>query len=302
MSGTLSGLVAVLLWGAAPVTLKLLVVALPGALASTATYAVASLLSLPWLLHAVRQGGVSLRTWVHLVVIGLMLTSAFNLLVSLAAPGVRGTTIGAIVALEPLMVALFSAMLLRRWPSLVTQAALLLSLVGVWLLTIPSADVPVTSTSDAAWAISLVVLGAALWSLGVVLATRIVTPWGPLQTSMVMIGTGSLPFLLAVPFHSSWSSVEWSTDVIAGLVFMALGATLLANILWLRALRVLGTISTSLMINLIPLTTVALSILWLGESWDKRQMAGAALVLSGLSVPTLLNFANRVRRQPSTRP
>ncbi len=287
MPGVLCGLAAVLLWGTAPVTLKAMVGDLPGALASAAIYSLAALITLPWLWRAVRQGGVPMQTWLALIAIGLMLTSAFNMLVSLAAPGVRGTTIGAIVALEPLMVALFAAALTRRWPARTTMAAVLLSLIGVWLLIAPGPTVNV-GERDATWAIALVVLGAMLWSLAVVLAARLPTPWSPLQTSMVLIGTGSLPFLFAAPLLPGWSTVSWSAGLVASVGFMAVGVTVLANVLWLRALRAMGAVSTSLLINLVPLTAVTLSVLWLGEPWSPRQLAGALLVLCGLSLPTLL--------------
>lgn len=292
MGGALSGLAAVLLWGTAPVALKALVGALPGALASSAIYALAALITLPWLRRALRQGGVPARTWGQLLAIGLMLTSAFNLLVSLAAPGVRGTTIGAVVALEPLMVALFAAALTRQRPSGPTLAALLLSLAGVWLLIAPGAA---GGPRDAAWAVALVLLGAALWSLAVVLAARLRTPWPPLQSSMVMVGAGSLPFLIAAPLLPGWAAVSWSPTVLGGLGFMALGVTVLANVLWLRALRAMGAVPTSLLINLVPLTTVALSVLWLGEPWGARQLAGSLLVLASLSLPPLLQALRRPR-------
>lgn len=301
MSGVLSGLAAVLLWGTAPVTLKAMVGTLPGMLASAAIYALAALIALPWLWRALRQGGVSARTWLALLAIGLMLTSAFNLLVSLAAPGVRGTTIGAIVALEPLMVALFASAFTRRWPPRTTLAALLLSLGGVWLLVAPGSAAD-GSTGDAAWAITLVLVGAALWSLAVVLAARVSTPWPPLQTSMVLIGIGSLPFLLAAPVLPGWSAVPWSPGLLAGVGFMAVGATVLANVLWLRALRAMGAVSTSLLINLVPLTTVTLSVLWLGEPWSTRQLAGALLVLGGLSLPALMQRRAPPPPTPPTAP
>lgn len=297
MTGAASGLAAVLLWGMAPVALKSLVGPLSGATVSTAIYALAAGLTLPWLLRAWRQGGVDALTWLRVIAIGVMLTSAFNLLVSLAATGVRGTTIGAVVALEPLMVALFAAALTRRWPARATVAALLLSLAGVWLLIAPAGAVG-ASGRDAPWAVALVVLGAALWSAAVVLASRLGTPWPPLQTSMVMICAGSLPFLLAAPWVLSGAHAAWSPGAIGGVLFMAVGVTVLANVLWLHALRAMGAVSTSLLINLVPLTTVSLSVIWLGEPWTTRQLAGTVLVLSALLLNPLLQALSRHRAKP----
>ncbi len=297
MTGAASGLAAVLLWGMAPVALKSLVGPLSGVTVSTAIYALAAGLTLPWLLRAWRHGGVDTPTWWRVIAIGVMLTSAFNLLVSLAATGVRGTTIGAVVALEPLMVAVFAAVLTRSWPTRATLAALLLSLAGVWLLIAPAGALG-ASGRDAPWAVALVVLGAALWSGAVVLASRLNTPWPPLQTSMVMICAGSLPFLFAAPWLLSGSHAAWTPGAIGGVLFMAVGVTVLANVLWLHALRAMGPVSTSLLINLVPLTTVSLSVIWLGEPWSARQLAGTALVLSALTLNPVLQALRRHRATP----
>lgn len=293
MYHTASAFAAVLLWGTAPVALKLLAGALPGAALPTAIYTLVACITLPWLILALRQGGLTASAWCGLSVIGFMLTSAFNLLISLAAPSVRGTTIGAVVALEPLMIALIAAVLTRSWPARTVVMALLLSLAGVWLLVAPAGDAAQDARVDAPWAVALVIFGAALWSCAVVLAARLATPWSPLQTSMVMLCAGSLPFLLASPWLAAWPPAGWSIGIIGGLLFMV-GVTVLANVLWLRALRALGPVATSLLINLIPLTTVGLSIAWLGESWSLRQLAGCALVVTAITFQPLLR-AMRLR-------
>lgn len=301
MPYALCGLAAVLIWGMSPVALKLLVGNLPGAAATTAIYGIAAGLTLPWLVAAVRRGGVAWPAWARVIAIGVMLTSAFNLLVALAAPGIRGTTIGAIIALEPLMVALIAAGMARRRPGLSTLVALLLSLAGVWLLIGQSAAGD-ASAHDAPWAVALVVLGALLWSFAVVLAARMTTVWPPLQTSMVMICCGSLPFLLAVPWLPWWPAATWSWEAACGVLFMALGVTVLANVLWLRAVRAIGPTASSLLINLSPLTTVALAVIWLGEPWSARQLVGAVLIVAAMSLKPMLQALDRRRITQESHP
>ena len=50
------------------------------------------------------------------------------------------------------------------------------------------------------------------------------------------------------------------------------------------------------------MTTVALSVLWLGEPWGARQLAGTLLVLAGLSLPPLLQALRRPRPTDPTTP
>lgn len=279
------GVAAMLLWGAAPVVLKTLAAQLPGLWVMTVVYSVAACVTLPWVLGALRQGGVSGGAWIKVALVGILLTSCFNLLAAIAAPSVKGTTLGAIIALEPLMVAAIAAIMARRWLSWSTSLALVVSLLGAWFL-VASPGGGTDAGQNALWAVLLVILGAMLWSLAVVLAGRLQLPWKPLQTSMIMICAGSLPFLLLAPLllkDGPGLAQAWSSSLLGGIVFMALGATVAANLLWLRSIRELGALANSLLINLGPLVTFALSATFLGESWGAWQTAGATLILAGLT-------------------
>lgn len=183
------GVAAMLLWGAAPVVLKALVAQLSGLWVMTVVYSLAACLTLPWVIKAAREGGVSRASWLKVAAVGVLLTSCFNFLAAIAAPSVRGTTLGAIIALEPLMVAAIAALVARRWVSWSTSLALIMSLSGAWLL-VAAPGTGSDGGTNAPWAVSLVVVGAVLWSSAVVLAGRLQQVWPPLQTSMIMICFG----------------------------------------------------------------------------------------------------------------
>jgi len=279
------GVAAMLLWGAAPVVLKTLVTQLSGFWVMTVVYSLAACLTLPWVIKAMRDGTVSRATWLKVAAVGILLTSCFNLLAAIAAPFVKGTTLGAIIALEPLMVAAIAALAARRWISRATGLALLISLSGAWLL-VAAPGTGSDSGQNASWAVSLVVVGALLWSAAVALAGRLPPSWPPLQTSMIMICFGSLPFLAMAPFvlpGAGGSALLASVGSLAGIAFMALGATVAANLLWLRSIRELGPLANSLLINLGPLVTFVLSAGFLGEAWGALQTLGATLIIVGLS-------------------
>lgn len=278
------GIAAMLLWGAAPVVLKGLATQGSGFLLMVVVYALAACITFPWALSAVRQGTTSLSTWFKIAVIGVLLTSCFNLLAALAAPAVRGTTLGAVIALEPLMVALIAALIARKWLSWQTSVALVVSLAGAWLLI--NASGQADAGQDALWAVCLVVIGALLWSVAVVFAGHVQLSWSPLQTAMIMIFCGSFPFLVLFPFVflSTEVFLPSSLSTYVGIVFMAVGATVMANLFWLRSIRELGPLPNSLLINLGPLVTFALSATFLGEEWGRWQTLGALLILLGLTL------------------
>lgn len=88
------------------------------------------------------------------------------------------------------------------------------------------------------------------------------------------------PFLLS---GAGGAALSWSAGSLAGIAFMALGATVAANLLWLRSIRELGPLANSLLINLGPLVTFALSATFLGEAWGALQTLGAVMIILGLS-------------------
>ena len=75
-----------------------------------------------------------------------------------------------------------------------------------------------------------------------------------------------------------------NSTVITSLLYMAIGPSILAYLCWNHGLYVLGPSRGGLFINLIPLFTAILSILFLGESLQFFHLVGGTLLLVGIIV------------------
>jgi drug/metabolite transporter (DMT)-like permease len=99
------------------------------------------------------------------------------------------------------------------------------------------------------------------------------TTWGSVA-GMAML----LPFALwSLPGSSGYTPLFWM-DVF----YLGLGATVAGFFLWSRGLHVLGASRAAVFMNLVPVFTVAMAVLFLHEQVSLVQVAGMAIVLVGV--------------------
>jgi drug/metabolite transporter (DMT)-like permease len=116
--------------------------------------------------------------------------------------------------------------------------------------------------------------------------------WSHIQTGMRTLGQFgfALLFFLFFVTRSAWvfSSRDW-----AGLLFLAVGVTLVGHSLWVRVTTRLPPAVTSIIYyGNIPVA-IALSVLLLHEPLTARTMSGAAMIIAG----SVIGLAARVKTQ-----
>jgi drug/metabolite transporter (DMT)-like permease len=135
----------------------------------------------------------------------------------------------------------------------------------------------------------LLVVGAAVtWSVYSVGSRRMVHKYGSLPVTAWTLWVGSaglvlmgLPSLFSSPVHRA-SPLAWAGVAYAGI--LAIG---LAYILWYRGVQRIGNSRTAAYSNLTPVVALAVAWVWLGETPGSLQLAGAGVVLAGLSLTRL---------------
>ena len=92
-----------------------------------------------------------------------------------------------------------------------------------------------------------------------------------------------LPALAVSGFHPDASRLR-QPAVLLPMLFLGLGASALCFVTWNLAVRALGAVKTSIYIYLVPVITIAASVLILNEPFTGRTAAGTLLTLLGLTV------------------
>lgn len=130
----------------------------------------------------------------------------------------------------------------------------------------------------------LLIMGAAVvWALYTVGSRDLVRKYGSLAvTAWVMwVGTALL-VVLGIPDLLAFDGAPpgaWAAVAFAG--FFGIG---LAYLLWYIGVRVLGNTHTAVYQNMVPIGAIAVAWLWLDEVPTALQLAGAAVVIGGVSL------------------
>jgi len=129
----------------------------------------------------------------------------------------------------------------------------------------------------------LLALGtAAAWAVGSVLSKPFLGRYSALKFSAVTLAAGALsalPFGAAAVARTSWEGVTGTGWLM--LPYLTVGSIALANSLWNRGIAGVEVSQAAVFSNLIPVTTLGLSALLLGERITLPLLGGGALVVIG---------------------
>ncbi|HXF33079.1 MAG TPA: DMT family transporter [Candidatus Acidoferrales bacterium] len=200
---------------------------------------------------------------------GLAFTGAERL------PAALGSLLGNIAPISTLVLA---ALFLRERPTLKQIAGIALAFAGVCVIAFPKLG----HVADLV-AIGLMLAGAFMQSVNTICMKRAI-----LQDQIVVNAFqctfGGLAILAYLFATGSFRPIEPTAPVIGSIVYVALLATALANLLWSRALTLFTASTASLIIFMAPVFGHVWSWLILHEPVDPFEVAGAAMVIAGMAV------------------
>lgn len=132
----------------------------------------------------------------------------------------------------------------------------------------------------------LLMVGAAvLWSVYTVAGRGPIRRYGPLRTTTWTLWVGTpLLVLMGLPSIVRTDLAAVPPVVWAGVVYAGLLSVGLAYLIWYRGVQRLGNNRTAVYSNLVPVAALATAWVWLGEVPTALQLAGAGVILLGLSV------------------
>ncbi|MGC3962990.1 MAG: DMT family transporter [Rhodocyclaceae bacterium] len=198
-----------------------------------------------------------------------------------------------VVATLPLLTALIQGLRTRNWPASHTVTAMLLALSGV-VLVVSNGHPATLLASRSALGDAMILAGALCWAF-YTLGARDFPHWSPLRYSAVtlLFGFGGIAVVCLMAFEAGATHVPSGADLATAwphLLFMALGASIIAVLSWNSGVRRLGPVNGALFINVVPISTFAVEAIG-GRMPSAWELAGGALVIAAL----LLNGLYRPR-------
>lgn len=277
----LAALAAVVIWGASPVATKLAVADLAPFTVAVLRTVLGGLAAIPVAL-ALRiplPSGASQRR--VLLLSGLCGFVFFPVLFSLGVHRTSANHASMILASLPLFTGAIAHLWERRLPGRWWWAGCTLALAGEAVLVgARSAD-----PGDATLTGDLIVLGANVFaSLGYVAGARLqrqgypstgTTFWGAAGPALLLLPV--LPFLMADIDVAMVGADAW-----AGVVYLAIGVTIVGYVLWYGALGRGGIARMGLFQFFQPISGVILAAVLLGEGLTTSFLAASAIVLVGV--------------------
>ncbi|MGW2278141.1 DMT family transporter [Streptomyces sp. NPDC001770] len=213
--------------------------------------------------------------WWRSAVLGLLNTSAFFVLVYIAAQRLATSTASMVMALSPLVMTVTAWALLAQRPRAVHLAGGASGLAGVALMMWGRTGGGGTGGLIASVSAMLVS------SLGYVLSQRWSSGAGVLATTAWQLCFGGV-LLLAAAAVREGAPPPLDRRALLGFCYVTLVATALAFLAWFAALRLLPAATVGLVGLLNPVTGVLLGTALAAEGLTGRQLAGMALILAGV--------------------
>lgn len=276
------GLLFVGLWGSAAVATKFGIQSCPP-LTLAALRLVGAGVLLCGYAYGVRPGRFLLpvgHQWGKLVVLALLNTTVYLGAYVLALRTVPAGLAGLFVAVNPLLITLFSAALLRRRVVATEWGGLLLALGGLVLC-----SVPVLRTAHAAGLGGVLLLGGGMvsYSLGSVLFARMALPLPTLVVNGWQVLLGGLALVPLIPLLGQWGPVVPDLRFWGGLGWLVGPVSIVAVQVWFFLLR-RDAVDAGKWLYLVPLVGYALAYLLLGEALTGWTVAGTVVALAGVAL------------------
>ncbi|MFB4358388.1 DMT family transporter [Pantoea sp. BS_4] len=284
-------LFAVLIWSVNAIVNKLSAGAIEPAAISFYRWLLALLVLTPFVLPGVLRQWQTIRPHLgRLMILGLLGMALYQSLAYYAAHSVSALFMGIIAALIPLLTVLLSVLILRIAPTVGILAGSLISFCGlIWLVSEGNPDQLLhhgIGTGEA-----LMLAASACYALYGVMTKRWSIPLPVWQSLYVQIAAG---VMLLLPGFLMTPDVSLTPRNLPLVAFASLFASILAPWLWIHGVQKLGASITSIFMNLTPLFTALIAVLFLHEHLHSYHWIGGGLTLAGVLL------AQRLRR-PLTR-
>jgi drug/metabolite transporter (DMT)-like permease len=221
------------------------------------------------------------RDWVFIAAFGVLGHFIYQLcfLGGLARTTVSNSSL--ILGCSPVAVTFLSAAVGHERVDGRHWAGALLSLAGIYLLAGRGAELSQsTLTGDA-----LCLAAVACWSIYTVASRPLLKRHSPLTVTGFSMAIGTLlyiPFGIADLQRLDWAAVSLTAWL--SLAFSAAFALYLAYLIWYTSVQRVGNVRTSVFSNLLPLLSMGIAAVWLGERFTPGELGGAVAILGGVAL------------------
>jgi drug/metabolite transporter (DMT)-like permease len=115
--------------------------------------------------------------------------------------------------------------------------------------------------------------------------------YSPFRISSVVLFVGWIPLAIVGAHQIGEQHVEWGTLMWIAFLYAVIGPLFLTNILWFKAIDIVGAPRASLFANLQPFFSVFFALVLLNESLHPMEIAGGILIFAGIVLERVTHVA-----------
>ena len=215
---------------------------------------------------------------------GLCGVTLYYLLENIALTYTFASNVGIIISIAPFFTGIFAHLFLEG-EKLKPQffVGFVIALTGIFLISFNGFSVlKLNPVGDI-----LAVLAAVVWAAYSIITKKISTfHYNTVQTTRRIFFYGlvfMIPALFIFGFNPNIDLMMQPVNLL-NILFLGLGASALCFVTWNSAVKILGAVKTSVYIYMVPVITVATSIIILREEISGMAVLGIILTLSGLFI------------------
>lgn len=281
----LAALCTALAWSGSWITGKLAVASAPPLEVSTARFIIASVVLVAITL-ATRASLGRGRLW-PVVLAGVFGYCAYNAFVFVGltmAPASDGALI--VPTLIPVLTALAASFIGERLTP-AKLAGFALASIGAALV-IAAGQTSGEISSRRLVGDLLMLLGAGCWAIYTVLGTIALRTRSPIAVVTIAAPIGALCLIPLGFFENGYADVPgWSVTVWLNVLYLALVGSVASFILFYWLVRRVGAGVAAMTSYLVPILTLAMAVVLLGDRPQPLQLAGGVVILAGVRLATL---------------
>ena len=277
-------LLAVLIWAMNAVVNKLSAGVIEPEAISFYRWVLALMILTPFCLRGTLKHWQSIKPLLgKLCFLGFLGMALYQCLAYYAAYTISATMIGIFLSLTPLLTILLSTIILRTGLTAGLVIGSLLSFFGITWLISGGNPLVLLEVGIGKGEIMMLIAASAYALYGVVTIKwkipTLISTWQSLYWQVIF---GVLILIPLFVFFATDRAI--TADNIGLVLFAGIPASILAPFLWLQGVARLGASKTSLFMNLTPIFTAAISIIFLHESLEMYHLIGGSVSLVGVFI------------------
>lgn len=286
LTAMLYPLVAVMIWAMNAVVNKLSAGVIEPATISFYRWVLAGIILTPFCLRGTLTNWAKIRPLLgKLAFLGFLGMALYQCLAYYAAHTISATMIGIFLSLTPLLTILLSLVILRTPLTIGLVIGSLLSFFGItWLISGGNPKLLLEIGVGKGELMMLVASSAyALYGVLTMKWKITISTWQSLYWQVIF------GIIILIPLFLFAGNVAITRDNVALILFAGIPASIIAPFLWLQGVARLGASKTSLFMNLSPLFTAIISIIFLHETLENYHIVGGGISLVGVMIAQQMN-------------